>query len=1180
MRERINRLAKGIIDMETPVMTVDPSVAEEEIKAGERIRRELLVTCDNQVHGKGLVYSSSSRVRVLTPSFGGLRSHIGYEIDSRYLEYGDMIEGSFYLVTNSGEKEIPYSFRVAAGNSGKILSQLKTPKDFAALARKDYDLALRLFEFRDFTEAPFMQDMHIRAIYDGLHGQGSRFGQLEQFFIALDIKAPVKLGVEKLYREYYAPDGVIADEVEIKKEGWGYLPITVRIEGGFIQSIHKTISDEDFTGGLCRFPYEINPAALHGGKNYGSIILETMYETIKVVIEAHGMPEREKMPAPKRYARYLSLRLEYQAGREGAEQLKGLMEEELEQLRMSGGQSAFLSLLQGELMAALGKYEEAKTYLEECSQQVYQDRMEKPGWYCMYEYAYTTVYPDQERREALKRLLGKYMDEGQSDYLLFYLYTQCDENWCFENPADLLSQMKVLYGEGCRSPFLYQQALEIWNQMPQLLYGIGAMELQALNYGAKRQLVCLELAVKAARLSGVSRHSQPLCCRMLKRLYEHFQSREILEAVCSLMIRSGCQKEADFVWYDRAVQQQLSLTRLYEHFLYSLPRDYSHAIPRQVLLYFSYEHDLDRKSREVLYENMIRYVSKESSLYQEYEMDISRFAVEQVLESRINRRLAVIYNEMIYPDMVDSAIARVLPALLKSYRISCRNPLMKYVVVCYEELTEETVHPLENGVAYVPIFSREVSILFQDAYGNRYTQIGFVKTRAMDKPELEKRCFELDPEHPMLLLEACKEEVSKETIDQEGKKLLEQALSQLPLHPLYRRELTWRLIQYYQSCQKEEARILPLLAADAPLLSSKQRSGLCRVLICHEYMEEAYHIADSFKCQVEGESLKNLCVSMILGRMFDENELLLSMAFQVYEAKQEDAVILDYLCEHFNGTCGQMYGILVKSVKEQVETGDMEERLLAQMMFTGQVSRLDQVFAFYVTRKKAGESIVRAYFTIKSAEYFLHDVPAADKVFDYLETMLSGAVEKGKVSTIYLLALSRYYSTLPSLNKKQRQLCQVIVDQLLEDGMVFSYFKQLAGQIRIPEEILDKAIIQYVGQKDSKVELRIRILPNEEQFHRDDIRRVYQGIFVKQKVLFEGEIMEYEIYEQREDGPALVKEGSVACELRDRENKKSRFSLLNQMALCLNLKEEDGLKEAMEEYVKKTAAVEELFRLQ
>ena len=207
------------------------------------------------------------------------------------------------------------------------------------------------------------------------------------------------------------------------------------------------------------------------------------------------------------------------------------------------------------------------------------------------------------------------------------------------------------------------------------------------------------------------------------------------------MIRGGCQKESDFVWYDRAVARQLSLTRLYEHFLASLPRDYSQAIPRQVLLYFSYEHDMDRKSREVLYENMIRYVSTESSLYQDYQMDISRFAVEQALESRINRRLANIYNEMIYPDMVDSGLARVLPALLRSYRISCRNPQMKYVVVCYEELTEETVHVLENGVAYVPIFSKEVSILFQDAYGNRYTQMSHVKIRAMDKEELEKKCF-------------------------------------------------------------------------------------------------------------------------------------------------------------------------------------------------------------------------------------------------------------------------------------------------------------------------------------------------------------------------------------------------------------------------------------------------------
>lgn len=1179
MRERINRLAKGIIDMELPVVTVQPSLVEEEIRAGERTRWELLITCDNQISGKGLAYSSNSRVKVLSPSFGGTRSHVGYEVDSRHLEYGEKIEGSFYLVTNGGEKEVPYSFHVEAGNSGKILSQLKEPRDFAALARRDYDLALRLFEFKDFTEAPFMKDLHIRAVYDGLHGQGNRFGQLEQFFIALGIKDPVKLQVEETQKEYYAPDRTISDYVEIKKQGWGYLPITIKIEGGFIQTLHKTINDEDFLDGICRFPYEISPAALHGGRNYGSITFETMYEVIRVEVEAHGMPVKGGHARQRRYARYLSLRLEYDSAREKPEALGGLMAEELEQLRMSGGGSALLSLLQGELMVLLGRHEEARPYLEECREEIYRERMEKPGWYCLYEYAASSADQDGERRESLRRLLGKYMDEGSTDYLLFYLYTLCDENWCFENPGDVLSQMKVLYGEGCRSPFLYQQALKLWNEMPQLLYGIGAMELQALNYGAKKKLVSEELAVKTARLSGVNRHYQPLCCRMLKNLYDAYPNREILEAVCSLMIRGGCQKETDFVWYDRAVAQQLSLTRLYEHFLASLPKNYSQPIPKQVLLYFSYEHDIEGKSREALYENIIRYVNPESSLYQEYEMDISRFAVEQALGSRINRRLAAIYNEMIYPDMVDSGLARVLPALLKSYRISCRNPQMKYVVVCYEELTEETVHPLENGVAYVPIFSKEVIILFQDAYGNRYTQMSNVKTRAMDKPELEKKCFEMDPEHPMLLLEACKEELLKETVDKDGKKILEQALSQLPLHPLYRQVLTWKLIQYYQSCPKEEARLLPLLAADVHLLSQKQRVGLCRALISHDYMDEACDIINRFGCQVEEESLGRLCSAMILKKLFDENELLLSMAFKVYEAGQADSVILDYLCEHFNGTCEQMYGILVKSVKAQAETYDMEERLLAQMMFTGRISRMDQVFALYVTRKKTGESIVKAYFTVKSAEYFLHDVPAADRVFAYLESLLGAAVEKGRAPTIYLLALSRYYSTLPALDKEQKQLCQVIVDQLLEDGMVFPYFKQLAGQIRIPQDVSDKAIIQYVGQKDSRIELMIRILPGEEEFHRDDIKRVYQGIFIKEKILFEGEIMEYEIYEVKDSGRTLAAEGSVACQLQDGKDKSSRFSLLNQMALCLNLKEEEGLKEAMEEYVKKTAAVEELFQL-
>ena len=1180
MRERISRLAKGIIDMEAPVLTVQPMIIEEELKAGERGRGDLFIVSENGVYGKGVVYSSDPRVKVLGSSFGGIRSHIGYEVSIKGLEYGDVIEGSFYLVTNGGEKEVPYSFRMEAANSGKILSQLKRARDFAALARRDYDLALRLFEFKDFVEAPFMQDMHIRAIYDGLRGQGNRFGQLEQFFIALEIKEPVKLKVEELKKEYYASDQTISDVVEIHKEGWGYLPITIKTDGEFIQSLHKTINDSDFIEGVCKFPYQIDPSALHGGKNYGSITVETMYETITVVIEAHGVPVKKERLGVKRYGRYLSLRLDYESQKEKTETLNELMIEELEQIRMTRGQSTELSLLQAELMSLLGNNEEAKTYLEECKKEVYEKRMEKREWYCAYEYAFSVAFQDQEKRESLRRLLEKYMEDEQANYLLFYFYTMCDENWTFENPGEVLSQLKVLYGKGCHSPFLYQQVLNLWNQMPQLLYGIGAMELQVLNYGASRKLLYEELAIKVAKLSEMNKHYQPLCCRMLKNLYGCFPKKEILEAVCSQMIRGGCQKESDFIWYEQAVQQQLSLTRLYEHFLYSLPRGYNQAIPKQALLYFGYEHDLKLKSKEVLYENVLHFFGTETKLYKDYEKVISQFAVEQALKSRISRRLAVIYDKMIYADMIDSALAKALPSLLRSYRIRCSNPQMKYVVACYEELTEEAVYLLENGIAYVPIFSNKVTLLFQDSYGNRYTQISHIKTRALNKPELEERCFELEPKQPMLLLAACKKTVDEE-INKENKEILERAVSQLSLHPLYYQKLVHKLTEYYQSeeCKKEDVELLPVLAEEAELLTKKQRDGLCEALIRHDYIKEAFGMINQYACKIKKESLQKLCNSMIVGKMFDEKELLLYMSFKVYEKELTDNAILGYLCEHFNGTCKEMYEILIASVKEKAETYDMEERLLGQMMFTREISKLDQVFALYLAKKETKETIVKAYFTIKSAEYFLHDIPASDKVFDYLEGVIKNTKEKEKLSTIYLLALSKYYSGLPKLEEEQKQLCQFIVDQLLEEGMVFPYFKQLSGKIQIPEEILDQGILQYIGHEDSKIELQIRILPNEEEFHRDDMRRVYQGVFIKQKILFEGEIMEYEIYEQKNNEKVLVKEGSIACDIREDRDKSGRFSLLNQMSLCLSLKEEQRLKETMEEYIQKNATIEKLFQL-
>ena len=190
MKERINRLAKGIIDSEQPKMTWSPEKIDETLRMNTLMQRNLWIGSENGLSVKGFVYSSNLRVRIPgdNNSFGGLRCRIVYEVDTSFLTAGDTITGSFYLVTNCGEEEIPYEFHVEVADAGKTLGDLKTAEDFLHVAENDMETALRLLEYPDFVEVPFMQDLHVRALYVGLQGHGSRANCLEECLVGLGVK--------------------------------------------------------------------------------------------------------------------------------------------------------------------------------------------------------------------------------------------------------------------------------------------------------------------------------------------------------------------------------------------------------------------------------------------------------------------------------------------------------------------------------------------------------------------------------------------------------------------------------------------------------------------------------------------------------------------------------------------------------------------------------------------------------------------------------------------------------------------------------------------------------------------------------------------------------------------------------------------------------------------------------
>lgn len=1191
MRERINRLARGIVDAELPKIFLSPILVEETLGSNTIYKRELYLSSENNLYIKGLAYSDHPRVKILNSAFGGLRNHIAYEVNTAWCENGDEIEGSIHLVTNSGELEVPFLFHVAMTASVRVLTQLNSVEDFVGLAKKDMEMALRLMEYRDFTEAPFLQDMHVRAVYEGLKGHGNRQNALEEFFLALGVKDPIELTISTAKKNYDNPTDVVNDKIILRKNTWGYIYIEVRADGDFIELQKKVITQADFTDDRCELRYKIHPERMHKGKNLGAIRLMTVHGDTLIRMEAMGdttvdITGRENEISKAGICRYLKLRLEYESGLYEDALTLNRLQKELDAIRGANGSSLLLSLLQAENFIESGRVEQAAQILSDCRGEMTAAGEVKAELSCFYQYLLYRAQPDEDRKESLKRRLMDRLDEDRSDFFLYLLLLKLEpESW--DDSSGLYEIFKNRFKNGCRSPFLYSYAWRLLEKDPALLKSVDTFEIHVLYFAAKRGMIGEELARKAALLAPGTKFFHRLHYRAMAMAYDRYPEKEILSAVCCLLIKGNVRREECFSWYEKGVEEEISLTRLYEYFLYSLPRNYEKRMPKQVLLYFSYEHSqLDRHSRSVLYKNVLNYLEPDSGLYRTYEREMEKFAMEQMFQSRINSRLAVIYKHMIYRDIIDSQVARVLPGLLRSNLIVCEDRSMKYVVVCNEALTGEDAYPLNDGVAYVPVFFDDSVIMFQDMYGNRYMDVTYTREPVLDEKELEEKCFEMYPEHPMLRMRSCQEIMKKEAVSEEEILVLQKALEELPLKPLYQQKMLTRIISFYKNQTQSEDDAMSeqggayLLRLNKKELTRKERVGVCETLISQNYFREAYEMIRTYGAEgMRTKRLLKLCAKMVLQQLFDEDELLLHLAYRVFSEGQSDSVILDYLCEHFNGTNGQMYQILVQAIKEHVETYDMEERLLAQLLFTNSDKYMDTVFDFYASRKKTGDLIVKAYFTVKSVNYFLKDMVPGDKVFAYLEGALNSAPDIRKVPEIYLLALSKFYAGAPSLSEEQQALCRRIMEVLAGNGRLFAYFKNLAKYAEVSGDVLDREIIEYHGTPDVWPILRIRILPDEEDFHEEEMKMVYKGIFVKQKVLFEGEIMEYEIYEE-EDGKEVKKtQGEIVCSEVPAGDKGNRFSCLNTMSFYLGAKEDGKLKDTMEKYVTDNLTVEKLFPL-
>ena len=92
-----------------------------------------------------------------------------------------------------------------------------------------------------------------------------------------------------------------------------------------------------------------------------------------------------------------------------------------------------------------------------------------------------------------------------------------------------------------------------------------------------------------------------------------------------------------------------------------------------------------------------------------------------------------------------------------------------------------------------------------------------------------------------------------------------------------------------------------------------------------------------------------LCSYEITEHSFEENDYLLGMAQNCFLHEKYNDVILIYLCKFFQGPTKQMAAIWKAAREFEIDTFDLEERIITQMLYsTDYVDEIERIYDSYL----------------------------------------------------------------------------------------------------------------------------------------------------------------------------------------------------------------------------------------
>ncbi|MGN0401227.1 MAG: DUF5717 family protein [Acetatifactor sp.] len=1172
--------------------SLDFSCAKIEISLhkGQVYEGEFQIRSSRGCFSNGVVISSDLRMECLTKEFTGSEEKILFRFHGETMEEGDVVKGNFYIISNQGEYYLPFVATMEHTVLESSIGIVRNLFHFTNLAKSNWQEALKLFYSPDFPIVFTGSDAQYADVYRALSAHEGVEQNMEEFLIQINKKQKVEfLTHEKeLTLDIYPGAGgypVMEKEISLVKNGWGYTRLEVECIGDFLFTEKERLTDDDFLGNRCVLPVFMDIGQCREGKNFGFVHLYNSYVDLRVPVTVHvngATAGNARNISAKRCT--LQIMELYQNFRNRKIHKTLWLKETgklVEKLLVMNENDIAARLFQAQLLITQDSMNEAGWILDHVAEFLEKGE-EDEAKLAYYLYLTTLIHGEpeyvKEVTEKVEYIYRRDKSNWRAAWLLLYLSEEYGKS-----PAGKWTFLEKQFENRCKSPVLYIEAVSLLNNQPTLLRRLGSYEIQVLWYGVRKELLNQEVVEQIIYLLDKVKEFSDLLYRILVKLYNKKNDVRLLQQICTLLIK-GCRTDNRyFEWYKAGVENNLRITNLYEYYMVSMDLRSEQEIPKTVLMYFTYQNNLDYEHTACLYDYILQNEDRLGDIYETYRFRIEYFCMEQISKLHINRHLADIYNRLLQPEMITGEISRPLSRLLFAHAIKVEDDRLRKVFVYQPGSLSPREYALNGNKTWVPLYGNEYTIAFEDGWGNRFIKnVEYTIEKLMIPGKMLRALSGFPLDNPELALYLCQGEKENNLNQPECMNRVRSVIASEDTDCRIKHDLVMQLLQFYYDTDDMQALDAYLVRLNPEEFSAEERGKLIRLMILRGNLELAGQWLEKYGPYfIDVKQLVRLLAPLIEKKNMIEDEVLLASAVYTFRKGKYDSVILRYLTLYYKGMTRDLRDLWKAAVSFEVDCYNLCENILVQMLYTGAfVGEKMEIFRYYISQGAKPE-VEDAFLAQCSMEYFVRDRVTDKYVIDEIMRMYTRGES---VRRICKLAFLKYYAENSGEMDSVAvgQAVKIFLHELINEGIHLEFFKAYRDDELVLQEMSDKTIVEYHANPRAKVRIHYVIMHEDgeaDEYVTENMKNVYGGVCVKEFILFFGESLQYYITELKDEDEQLTESNIIQKSDILSEGCGSMYHLINDIVFSRALQDYDTLDNLLEEYYRKEYFNSRLFEL-